>query len=117
MKFLIDAQLPIELKEILEEFDCNCIHVKSLPNGDKSSDIEIRKIADTEDRIVISKDFDFYYSHAGINSPKKLLIVTTGNIRNKILLDLFKKNFGSIRIAFKSCSLVEISNAEVIGIE
>jgi predicted nuclease of predicted toxin-antitoxin system len=117
MKFLVDAQLPLDLKKIVEEFGCDCIHVKSLPNKDRSSDVEIREIADAEDRIVITKDFDFYYSHAGINSPKKLLIVTTGNIRNKILLDLFQKNFGSIRIAFKSCSLVEISNTEVIGIE
>lgn len=90
MKFLIDAQLPLHLKTILEELDCDVIHVNSLPNKDKSSDLEIRTFADEQDRIVITKDFDFYYSHSGMKSPKRLLLITTGNLRNKALLELFK---------------------------
>jgi len=117
MKFLIDAQLPVGLKEILGELECDCIHAQSLPNRDKSTDVEIRKIADQENRILISKDFDFYYSHTRLNTPQKLLIVTTGNIKNRQLFDIFRKNFAQIKVAFKGCSLVEISNTEVIGIE
>ena len=101
MKFLIDTQLPIDLKIVLQEFNCNCLHVNSLPNQDKSSDLEVRAIADAQGRIVISKDFDFYYSHAAINSPKKLLIVTTGNSKNKALFDLFKRNIRSISSPLK----------------
>ncbi len=112
-----DAQLPFELNEILKELNCESVHVKSLLNKDESTDSEIRTIADAQGRIVITKDFDFYYSHAGINSPRKLLIITTGNIKNSTLFELFRTNFQNIRIAFKSFSMVEMSNDEVIGIE
>jgi predicted nuclease of predicted toxin-antitoxin system len=117
MKFLIDAQLPSELERILKEFECDCIHVDSLPLRDKTSDSEIRKIADQQERIVITKDFDFYYTHMANGSPKQLLIITTGNIKNRTLFDLFRNNFKEIQIAFKGCRLVELSNTEVIGIE
>lgn len=117
MRFLIDAQLPAELETLLKDFECDCLHVKTLPLKDKTSDAEIRKIADDQKRIVITKDFDFYYSHMAIGSPGQLLLVTTGNIKNKTLFDHFRKNFNKIQIAFRECSLVELSNTEVIGIE
>ena len=68
-------------------------------------------------RIVVTKDFDFYYSHMANDSPRQLLLVTTGNIKNKTLFELFTQNFKKIQIAFRECSLVELSNTEVIGIE
>ncbi len=43
------------------------------------------------------------------SSPKKLLFVTTGNIRNKDLISLFEKKIDLISEAFQKYTLVELS--------
>ena len=55
----------------------------------------------------------FYFS----NIPRQLLIVTTGNIKNKRLLELFSNNMKRIEELFKECNLVELNNIEIIGHE
>jgi len=116
MKFIIDAQLPPGLSQIFQQHQCDCIHVLTLTNKDKSTDKEIRDIADEQDRIVVTKDFDFYHSHMSIQKPRRLLLVTTGNIKNKQLLELFNKNLKTILIAFKQGDFVELSNTDIITI-
>lgn len=117
MKFLIDAQLPFDLKKVLKDLECDALHVNELPQKDKSTDLEIRLLADEQNRIVVTKDFDFYHTHVAIHSPKKLLLITTGNIKNKALFEIIRNNFKIIQVAFRGCGLVELSNSEVIGIE
>lgn len=46
MKFVVDAQLPPLLCEILEIAGFNATHVDSLPKGDETSDTEIAIYAD-----------------------------------------------------------------------
>jgi predicted nuclease of predicted toxin-antitoxin system len=70
MKFIVDAQLPLLLCDILEKAGFTSIHVDSLSTGDESSDKEIIKYADNNDLIVITKDSDFYYSHMILGQPK-----------------------------------------------
>jgi predicted nuclease of predicted toxin-antitoxin system len=53
MKFLVDAQLPPLLCEILKKAGFKSIHIDSLPAGDESSDKEITQYADQNDLIVI----------------------------------------------------------------
>lgn len=79
-KFLIDAQLPFQLKTWLVSKDCDTIHTSDLPNRNLTIDFKIADIADEEDRIVISKDSDFLKLVILQNKPKKLLMITTGNI-------------------------------------
>lgn len=62
MKLIVDAQLPVKLCEILNQLGVESIHVDDLPKGDETSDREITKIADRENLIVATKDFDFYHS-------------------------------------------------------
>lgn len=59
MKFIVDAQLPPFLGEILEKAGFSATHVDALPKGDESTDKEIMKYADDNQLIVISKDSDF----------------------------------------------------------
>lgn len=80
MRFLVDVQLPSKLCEILETAGLDSIHVDSLPKGDETTDREITVRADQEDLIVVTKDSDFYHSHMILGQPKRLLLITTGNI-------------------------------------
>ena len=67
--FIVDAQLPL------------------------SRDTELLDLADQLNRIIISKDADFYDSFILSGRPKKLLLITTGNISNQELLKIFEGNF------------------------
>jgi predicted nuclease of predicted toxin-antitoxin system len=115
MSFLVDAQLPPLLCDILENAGFPAIHVDSLPNGDESSDKEITQYADHHNLIVITKDSDFYYLHMIIGQPKKLLLITTGNMKNKELFNLIRKNILNVHILFETCDYVELNNDSLVG--
>jgi len=72
------------------------------------------EIAEKENRIVISKDSDFYKSNLIEGKPEKLLFVTTGNIVNKDLVKLFELNFLTIKHYFdKGNKIVELDNSSI----
>lgn len=73
MKFIIDAQLPYILRDFLNKNKFNSVHAIDLPNKDSSTDKEICEYASRENRIVITKDYDFIDTHILKNSPEKLL--------------------------------------------
>lgn len=110
MKLIVDAQLPSKLCELLNQLGLESIHVNELPKGDETSDWEIIKFADRENLIVVTKDFDFYHSHMTLGKPKKLFIITTGNLKNRQLFNLFKNNALIIQNALNRSSFVELSN-------
>jgi predicted nuclease of predicted toxin-antitoxin system len=115
MKYLIDAQLPILLVSWMIEKGIDAIHTNDLPLKDETEDAEIRLIADEQNRIVITKDADFYDSHILKKSPKRLLLISTGNIKNRQLLDLFRKNFQQIAVMFTYADFVEMDNIQLIA--
>lgn len=117
MKFIVDAQLPFKLSRLLTERGHDAIHTADLPNKEKTSDNEIREIARQEERIVITKDVDFLNSFYLQNHPKRLLIVTTGNIKNNELFELVLNNMKRIEELFTQCNLVELNNKEIVGHE
>jgi len=117
MKFLIDANLSFKLAKSLKDKGYNIIHTDDLPNKEKTKDNEIRKISTDQNRIVITKDSDFLDSHLINGIPPKLLLVTTGNIINKSLIQLFDNHFETIVNLFKSYDLIELNNEEIIGHE
>lgn len=115
MKFLIDAHLPMSLKNWLIDKGHDAIHTRELPEKNATDDIEIIRIADSENRIVASKDRNFYSHHALFGRPKRILMSTTGNIINRDLLQLFEENFDKIENAFEQGSIVvEINNSSII---
>ncbi len=61
MRFIVDAQLPASLADIFTGHDF--IHTRDLLLGNKTSDNEINALSVNEERILITKDSDFYYSY------------------------------------------------------
>jgi predicted nuclease of predicted toxin-antitoxin system len=92
MKFLVDAQLPVRLSHLLKSMGHDAIHTKELALKNATPDTEINTLSIREQRIVITKDSDFWDSFYISQEPCKLLFVTTGNISNKELESLFVKN-------------------------
>lgn len=113
MRFLVDAQLPARLARRLTEVGHDATHTLDLPEANRTPDDEVANIADAEDRVLVSKDNDFRDSHLLHRTPKKVLIVATGNIANRELLALFDEHLEAIVAALDSADLVELGSAEL----
>ena len=100
MKFLVYAQLPLRLARVLQSAGCDTIHTKDLRRGNATPDSEINLLSIQESRIVITKDRDFLDSFTIEQQPYKLLILTTGNINNNQLIDLFMNNLPQLAELF-----------------
>ena len=117
MRCIVDAQLPYRLAVFLRDQGWDVIHTDDLPNMERTSDNEIRALSSEEDRLVISKDNDFLHTYLVKGIPPKLLMITTGNIRNPELISLFEKHLYAIIELFSRCTLVELNNEELVGYE
>lgn len=115
MKFLIDAHISSLLCEILKQKGYDTKHVRELQIGTLTPDSIILDCADQENRIMITKDYDFYYAHVMYKKPSKLLLITTGNTRNRILFDLIRNNLPLIESLFESYNFLELSETGVIA--
>ncbi len=113
MKFLIDAHLPYSLCALCAERGHDAIHTLDLPLKNATSDEAINKISLAEQRVVISKDSDFFYSHVLQQRPWKLLLVRTGNISTRDLIALFRHNFPLIETSLEEHALLEIDRVTV----
>lgn len=109
MKFLVDAQLPRLLAVRLTELGQQAIHTLDLPKGNATTDSEIAKLATTDDFIVITKDADFVISHLLRSEPRRLLLVSTGNISNRNLLGLFERNIHQMVKLLQSSNFIELT--------
>lgn len=114
MKFLVDAQLPARLTRQLVEAGHDAVHTSQLAAGNRTSDEEITRIADEQRRVVVSKDRDFRDSHILRRTPRRLLVVSTGNISNDDLLALFEQHLAAIVTAFGDAALVELRSGELV---
>lgn len=117
MKFIVDAQLPKTLAFLLREKGFDAVHTTELPNGNDTTDTEINNLSIVENRIVISKDADFYDSFTAKKEPYKLLHLKTGNIKNSQLLELFDKNLELICRELNESFVVQISQNFIIKIQ
>ena len=63
---------------------------------------------------MITKDTDFVNSFLLSNEPYKLLLITTGNIGNANLEDLFMAQLPTIAEAFESYDYLELSRTTLI---
>ena len=115
MKFIVDAQLPYGIALFLREKGYDAIHTNDLPDKERTKDSQIRLIAAKEDRIVVTKDYDFIDSHILIKNPKKILLISTGNIKNKQMFALWQSHWELIIHLLETCNLVELNNNDVIG--
>jgi predicted nuclease of predicted toxin-antitoxin system len=60
VKFLVDNQLPTALAQYLRKRGFDCQHVLEAGLGD-ALDSDICRYAELQERIIISKDEDFFY--------------------------------------------------------
>jgi predicted nuclease of predicted toxin-antitoxin system len=114
MKFLVDAHLPRHLSFLLKHHGYDAIHTLDLAKGNRTADNQINDISENEQRIVITKDADFVDSFLLTKKPYKLLLVSTGNITNKELSELFIKNLLIITTAFFEYDYVELTRTTLI---
>jgi len=117
MKFLIDAHLPPILREVFRQLGHDAIHTLDLPDKNFSRDGLLNEISVVEERVVVTKDTDFYYSHILQKRPWKLVLVRTGNLGLKETKRMFENHLPAIEQALEGCSLVELDQKSVsIGI-
>ena len=92
MKFLVDAHLPPRLCAVLAQHGHDALHTLDLPAKNATKDSVINQTSLAEQRVVVSKDTDFFYSHMLHGRPWKLLLVRTGNISDLrvVVSDPFK---------------------------
>ena len=114
MKFIVDAQLPRRLVSRLRESGFEAIHTLDLPMGNRTPDSLINELSIREQYIVMTKDADFVNSFLLHHKPYKLLLVSTGNIRNKEMETLFLANIEKIAEGFEVFDFIEIDQKEVI---
>ena len=88
MKFLVDAHLPPSLCALLRAAGHEAVHTSVLPARNRTPDRIINDLSMRDQRVVVTKDTDFYHSHVLQRKPWKLLLVRTGNIRTRDLKKL-----------------------------
>lgn len=71
MRFLVDAQLPVRLARQFTAAGHDAVHTSVLPQGNRTSDIEIATLSDTEGRVVVTKDREFRDGHLLRQTPRR----------------------------------------------
>ena len=113
MKFLVDAHLPRSLCALLAGHGHDALHTLDLPAGNATKDRIINQHSLGDERVVVAKDTDFFYSHLLQGRPWKLLLIKTGNISTRDLRALFERNLPAIEAALRRHTLVEIDRSAV----
>jgi predicted nuclease of predicted toxin-antitoxin system len=110
LKFIIDTQLPPLLARYFTSKGCHAIHTTYFPNGHLLSDKRIVEIAREDNRIIVTKDSDFYDNYLINGAPPSVLILQLGNCSNKDLVTLLDHNLDAILHLFED-------NADIIIID
>ena len=114
VKFIVDAQLPKRIADFLIDNGYDSIHTLDLKNKNRTKDKEIIENSLQENRIVITKDYDFLDSFILKEEPQKLIIIKTGNISNNELMKLFSTYLDTIIKMITASNLVEIHKDKII---
>lgn len=109
--YIVDAQLPRKLATWLATQGYNAIHTLDLPRQNATADVDIIEFAELNQLVVVTKDKDFPHHRIIHQRPTLLLWVTTGNLTNTALLELFSANFPRIHQLFREGhQFIELSN-------
>lgn len=66
-----------------------------------------------EERIVITKDADFLNTYLIKRQPYKLVYITTGNLRNRPLLDLFRASLEQLIHELETAKVIELNQSRM----
>lgn len=109
MKFLVDEQLPYLLADWLQEKGYDAIHVTSLLTNERIPDGYICERSMAEERVVITKDADFFNTFLLKKQPYMLVYLTTGNLKNRQLLDLFRASLPQLVTTLETAHIIEVN--------
>jgi predicted nuclease of predicted toxin-antitoxin system len=101
VKFIVDNQLPAALAQYLHKRGFDCQHVLEAGMGD-ALDSEICRYAELQERIVISKDEDFFYFAKQLEARIQVIWVRLGNCRTSVLLAAFERSWPRIESCLKA---------------
>ena len=111
---LIDAQLPRRLAFRFRDGGINALHTLDLPARNRTPDRDIVRVADTDNRVVATKDGDFVTEHVLHGRPARLLLISTGNIRNADPETLLIDRLPQIEQAFQICRFAELTRTMLL---
>ena len=114
MNFLIDANLPRRLVNIFLERGHQVVHTLELPDGNATADTALLDYSDEHNCVITTKDSDFSVSFWLKNRPNKLLLISTGNIRNADLEILLIANFDELITGLTESRFIELTREHVI---
>jgi len=117
MKFLINAHLPRRIVKRLVALGHDATHTLDLPRGNRTADSYINSLCIREQRVLITKDGDFVDSFVLRREPHKLLLISTGNISNSELEELFFGQLDRIVAGFDEYSYLELLSSEKLMVE
>ncbi len=112
MNFLVDAHLPRRLCRILESYGHTAIHTLDLPQQNETDDRDVMQYADAQDCIVTTKDADFVDAFYIQQTPRKLWLISTGNMSNLEIERLIRANARRNMTLFASHHFVKISRTK-----
>ena len=116
IRFLVDTQLPPSLAKFFKKKGLNATHVINYPLREFTSDQEIIRISTKEERIVVSKDRDFFDHYILKGYPPSVLLLQLGNIKNHDLFSFLDYNFDVITKLFTDNpqSLVLLNQRKIV---
>ncbi|MDR2234407.1 MAG: DUF5615 family PIN-like protein [Tannerella sp.] len=100
LSWIVDTQLPPSLAEFFRRRGFDATHVIDYPSGAMTQDDEIIKIATQENRIIVTKDLDFFDFFILKNYPPTILLLQFGNIKNQDLFNYMDKYLNTIHSLF-----------------
>lgn len=114
MNFLVDANLPHRLVRVFQERGHEAVHTLDLPDGNATADAALLDYSDEHNCVITTKDSDFSSSFWLQNRPNKLLLISTGNIRNTELETLLVTNFDQLIEELKENRFIELTREHII---
>jgi predicted nuclease of predicted toxin-antitoxin system len=113
MKFIVDEQLPPLLCDWIQAKGHDVVHILTLGSANSISDSNVKALSMAEKRIVITKDEDFFNSYIFQKQPYKLIYITTGNIKNRDLLNIFREKFDKLTALISEHDVIEINRTYI----
>ena len=95
MKFIVDNQLPVALCHFINAKGSDCQHVLEVGLA-RAQDLLIWQQAVETDRVVVSKDEDFFFLASLPGSEGRLIWVRLGNCRKSFLLREFERRWPQV---------------------
>ena len=113
MKFFVDANLPPRLCPWLASRGHEAEHLFDR-NLLRARDSAIWDVARSENRVIFSKDVDFYDRALLFGSPPQVVRVAVGNCSNDRLLEILNANWKDVEAALTAGSrLISITQEKI----